>query len=64
MTRTQSVYHAAHKLPDGPYTEPEIAELLMALHFIRARLGNEAPDHGAIYSEAWDRVNDNRRAAE
>lgn len=65
MSRTFNVYKAAHLLPDGPYTEAEIAELLQAMFFIlRALPGEYQADHGEIYSKAWDRVNDNRSAAE
>ena len=62
MTRTFEVYRAAHLLPEGPYSETEKAELLQALWYIRAALGDEAPDHGEIYARAWDQVNDTRAA--
>lgn len=66
-TRTWPVYKAAHLLPDGPYSEAEIAELLQALFHIRTALGPEhlpqGERHGMAYEEAWAHIHD-RRAAE
>ena len=67
-TRTHRLHHAAHMLPDGPFTETEIAELLISLHYIRMALGpDNLPDgeKAAIaYGEAWDQIHDKRAANE